>query len=99
MDRLEQSGVVNAVDRFRGTGGQMAALRDSTWNGGNQAGSADWRPQPNANFRGNFHYRGRWNPRGRGYVRNNVYRQVGQQHEQDPRIVPGQRAIETPPPK
>ena len=40
-----------------------------------------------------------WNPRGRGFVRNNVYRQLGRSNEPDPRVVPGQRAIEAPPPK
>ena len=99
MDRLEQSGVVNVVDRFRGTGGHPAAMRDSNWTGEHQAGSADWRQPPNANFRGNFQFRGRWNPRGRGFVRNNVYRQVGQYNGQDPRVIPGQRAIEPPPQK
>ena len=99
VNKLEQSRAVNTVDRFRGAGGNYNPSRNSAWPVEHHSGSNDWQQQPFNNFRGNSNFRGRWNPRGRGFVRNNVYRQLGRSDEPDPRVVPGQRAIEAPPPK
>ena len=99
VNQLEQSRAVNTVDRFRGAGGNYDPSRNSAWPVEHHSGSNDWRQQPFNHFRGNSNFRGRWNSRGRGFVRNNVYRQLGRSNEPDPRVVPGQRAIEAPPPK
>ena len=99
VSRLEQSSVVNNADRFRGAGGDFNPSRNSAWSVERHPGSGDWRQPPFNQFRGNSNFRGRWAPRGRGFVQNNVYRQVGRQDEPDPRVIPGQRAIEPPPQK